>query len=445
MKWILFLSLLTFFCLTCSKSDSPTQNENEPGIIEGRITDASTNDPITGVLISTQPSTKMPLTGSDGTFEITDIIQGSYKITAEKAGYISQTKNINVSEGSTLIVDFILVSDEQTDFPFRITAGKYVSTDNLENAVQNEFGSNYKLADWNDVVSFCNEKTAAQFIDLLGWSSGESNSLLISANNAQFWGLTNRHYYMTRFDHKPTQGYLSHKNIENHYIDLGSWDNITMKVLAVKKNNETNTAIINGKCIDALTGLGLENVEIKTQPSTETLHTDVNGQYTLFGVTPGTYQVTTKKDGYQVQNKEVVASTGMTVTADFSLDAIQTDFPFKITSQKYLNTVDLDQAIQNEFGNNYRLADWNDISQYCKANSATQFVTLLSWPTGESNSLLVTQDDLHYWGNTTRHFYITRFDHNPTTGYMSHANIENHLIDLGSWSNITMSVLVVSK
>ncbi len=119
------------------------------------------------------------------------------------------------------------------NFPFKITTQTYNETDNLDQAVQNEFGSNYKIADWNDVVNYCQSHSASQFIGKLStWQVGYS--LFVTRDGAHFWGGTNRHYFITRHDHNLPGNYLSHSNIENHYIDLGSWYNVSMKILAVK-------------------------------------------------------------------------------------------------------------------------------------------------------------------------------------------------------------------
>lgn len=237
MKRILFIifSFSTFVILTCDNSNSQIQNESQTGIIEGKVTKASTNDPISGVLIKTEPNTKIPFTKSDGTYNIEDVPEGAYIITAKKEGYNEQSKNINVTVGNTVRADFSLAADVTTDFAFKMTTQKYLSTVDLDQVIQNEFGNDYRLADWNDVSQYCQAHSANQFVTLLSWPVGEPNSLLVTQNGLHYWNNTTRHFYITRFDHNITLGYLSHANIENHFIDLGSWSNITMAVLAVHK------------------------------------------------------------------------------------------------------------------------------------------------------------------------------------------------------------------
>ncbi len=52
-------------------------------------------------------------TGSDGSYSISDVEEGTYDITASKSGYSSQTKNVNVNNNTT--VDFELEEEAKTE------------------------------------------------------------------------------------------------------------------------------------------------------------------------------------------------------------------------------------------------------------------------------------------------------------------------------------------
>ena len=119
---------------------------------------------------------------------------------------------------------------------------------------------------------------------------------------------------------------------------------------------------------------------------------------------------------------------------------------FRVTSGKHNETEDLKQVVRNEFGSNYRVADWNDVVAYCQRNSAMDFVRMIDMGLEEQNSVLVTKSGKSFWtqpGLGKRYFYITRFDHHLPTKYtyLSHANINNHAIDLGSWTGFRFPVL----
>ena len=109
---------------------------------------------------------------------------------------------------------------------------------------------------------------------------------------------------------------------------------------------------------------------------------------------------------------------------------------FKVTSGSYDETVDNNQACIAEYGNSYQIADWNDIVNYYNTSSSMDdFFTAVSMPSlGQegARSLQVSRDGNELY-SSSRHYFISRHDHNKPGHYLSHANIDDHLIDLGSW------------
>ncbi len=118
-------------------------------------------------------------------------------------------------------------------FPFAMTSNTYPDSSDLNAAVQSELGPDYTVADWNDVKAWCQEHSAAEFIQYLNWELGEQYSLLVTWNGQGYWN--GRHYYMTRFDHNPPIGFHIHDEIENNYIVLGSWSPVSFRILAIKR------------------------------------------------------------------------------------------------------------------------------------------------------------------------------------------------------------------
>ncbi|GAJ24914.1 unnamed protein product, partial [marine sediment metagenome] len=76
------------------------------GSIGGRVTDAKTGDPIEGAVVwmAGQSGT----TDSSGDYIIGDVPVGTWTAAAGAEGYESAQKSIEVSEGVTTTVDFIL-------------------------------------------------------------------------------------------------------------------------------------------------------------------------------------------------------------------------------------------------------------------------------------------------------------------------------------------------
>ncbi len=162
-----------------------------------------------------------PDVGSAG-FSHTYTAAGTYQIRAQAKDTLG-----NLSEWSAPITVTI------EEFPFKMTQSAYPDGSDLVAAVQAEFGTDYTVADWNDVKSWCASHSAGDFIDLLGWQLGEEHSLLVLWNGEGYWN--GRHYFITRFDHNPPAGYLIHDDIDNNHIVLGSWSPVSMRILAIKR------------------------------------------------------------------------------------------------------------------------------------------------------------------------------------------------------------------
>ena len=115
---------------------------------------------------------------------------------------------------------------------------------------------------------------------------------------------------------------------------------------------------------------------------------------------------------------------------------------FKITSGKYNEKDDLDQAIRKEFGNNYRLADWVDVLQF-NTNIEKWADSIGLKALGELNELMISNEGYRIW--LGRQYFISRFDHNKPGHFLAHASINNDLVCLGSWSGLNLHVLAVKK
>lgn len=153
----------------------------------------------------------------------------------------SQTINIHLSDGSisqlnlSEIDSITFSTTSNSNSLFLISEAKYNDTDNLETIVKNLYGDEYRIADWNDIVNYCNQNSPETFINSINWQVGESYSLLVTKDGNHFYNNGDRHYYITRFDHNKPGGFFAHDNIDNNYICLGSWHEISMKILVIKK------------------------------------------------------------------------------------------------------------------------------------------------------------------------------------------------------------------
>lgn len=82
--------------------------EKTTGQIKGTVTDASTYQAIQGVSITINPTGMSAVTNSDGSYEFADLEAGQYTLKAEKQGYESTTRNIEVKAGKVITCDLQL-------------------------------------------------------------------------------------------------------------------------------------------------------------------------------------------------------------------------------------------------------------------------------------------------------------------------------------------------
>lgn len=104
---------------------------------------------------------------------------------------------------------------------------------------------------------------------------------------------------------------------------------------------------------------------------------------------------------------------------------------FKVTKDKYRLSEDLDSIIDQRFGEQYRMADWNDIKEEI-ANGMNPDQILGT--NTEKDSAWCTRNGVKF-GRSGMHYLVSRNNHNPHSGYYAHDNIDNHLFSLGSWNN----------
>ena len=147
--------------------------------------------------------------------------------------------------------------------------------------------------------------------------------------------------------------------------------------------------------------------------------------------------------GYSESNMIVKLKNGKKYSyRTYSIDKVYFQkigsFPFGLTSNKYSESQNLNYACKSEFGDCSRVADWDEIKNfYYKNKSLSSFFNKLSLPRyktpgwSEIGAFVNRSGEGFYSGN--RHYFITRHDGNLPGHYLSHDNINNHELDLGSW------------
>jgi hypothetical protein len=79
-----------------------------PGIIRGKVVNASNGSVIADANISTKPYVGAIKTDANGNYTVSNVKTGTYDITAEKFGFTTKTNTIVVVSDSIRVVDFVL-------------------------------------------------------------------------------------------------------------------------------------------------------------------------------------------------------------------------------------------------------------------------------------------------------------------------------------------------
>jgi hypothetical protein len=77
-----------------------------PGGITGTVTDAEDGSPIVGAMVT--DGARTATTDAFGEYSLTDVLPGSYEVTASKEGYESTTSGVTVTSGATSEMNFSL-------------------------------------------------------------------------------------------------------------------------------------------------------------------------------------------------------------------------------------------------------------------------------------------------------------------------------------------------
>jgi len=94
------------------ENNSPKLVQQNNGKIKGRITDASSNDPLISANILIKGTTTGTTTDQDGVYEFTNLAPGNYTIVVKYVGYSSKTETVNVPENRTVELNFQLTPAE---------------------------------------------------------------------------------------------------------------------------------------------------------------------------------------------------------------------------------------------------------------------------------------------------------------------------------------------
>ncbi|MFO7657150.1 MAG: fibronectin type III domain-containing protein [Bacteroidales bacterium] len=116
------------------------------------------------------------------------------------------------------------------NFIYQVTTGRYSETSDLNLAVQEEYGLQAEVADWNDLLNHFSSNIT-QFLDSICIFYGNREGVMLK-RDGQFFFDSERQYFFNRFDGVVSPGYWVHDQIDNNTLVLGSWYNLNNRILA---------------------------------------------------------------------------------------------------------------------------------------------------------------------------------------------------------------------
>ncbi|NCU37068.1 hypothetical protein EOM75_13790, partial [Candidatus Falkowbacteria bacterium] len=97
------------------------------GSVNGVVTDAYSTLPLEGATITIEPGGYTATTSNTGSYSIPDVLEGTYTVTAEMDGYVSESMNVVVVHNQTVTASFAL--DLYLEPPFGLQAHVVDNTD----------------------------------------------------------------------------------------------------------------------------------------------------------------------------------------------------------------------------------------------------------------------------------------------------------------------------
>lgn len=179
--------LLLIIAGACTSSE-----EDTTGSIYGKVTDNKNGEVLQGVTITLTPGGLSRTTGSDGTYEFLDLEAQQYQVQAQKAGYVTDTKSVNVLVGQAASGDMRL-APEKKDAEITITPSSLnfgttqeemsvtiTNNGNTETEWTLELGSNSWLSANPKAGRISSNKTQSIVFSVNRDKLGESKSVVVN-------------------------------------------------------------------------------------------------------------------------------------------------------------------------------------------------------------------------------------------------------------------------
>lgn len=233
--------------------------------ISGRVTDSSGN-PIAEVIVSTDECQYSTSSDTNGYYTLSDVIPGTYALTASKSGWMSSDGSTTLSDGGSDTCNFTLQSGG--------TISGYVK-DSVGNPV-----SSVTITAYPGITT----------TDSAGW-----------------YELT----ILPAGTYSATASKSLWTSVTNNNVEVADSSTTTL-------NFTLQVGAITGKVTDS-SGNAISSVVISSSTGDYSATTATDGTYTISNVIPGSYEFTTSKYGWLDTTTSVSVTGGTTTTANIAL------------------------------------------------------------------------------------------------------------------------------
>ena len=237
-----------------------------PGAITGTVTDTSTNQAISGATVSFSGGSV--LTDSTGLYTLAGVQEGTYATTVTASGYAGQSQTVSVTPGTTRRQDFALVPDP------------------------------------GSISGTITDEVTGQPIGAASVSYSGGTTTTDGAGHFAFAGVAEGSYTVT--------GSAAGFATQREAVTVAPGSAMTVNLALIP-----NPGTISGTVADTGSGQAIGGATVSYSGGSAT--TNGSGQYSLTGVTEGTYAVTASAGGYGSQSQTATVGPGGTVNQNFTL------------------------------------------------------------------------------------------------------------------------------
>ena len=284
---LFFLMLIAF---TCSKEETPVVPPTK-GSVKGTVIDNKSEKGIANAIIYTEPGSFQVTTDSYGDYRMNNVEPADYKVFCYKPGYDTVTTSIKV------------VAGVESPANFRLTAK------DTANGGNGAFGTIKGIVtDFNSEIPI--EKVSIKTFPPTSVTSTGSDGKFVISN------VTGGNYKVV----------ATKKDYDSSFVNIVvSSGNITEANLSITKVNALDTTQlgkIRGKVSDVATSKPIANAIVFTDPSSNSVITDANGEFLINHIKPATYKVIAQRNEYINDTTSVVVQKNITSVANLTMKAV---------------------------------------------------------------------------------------------------------------------------